>query len=48
MFALRLLSPVLLASGDPHFVMNLTPNPRYPNEEMKARGWRRSIRGVGG
>src|SRR3990167_3301456 len=47
-FSLMLRSPVLLISNEPVFVMDLTPSPDHPEQTLRAQGWRRSIRAVGG
>ena len=47
-FALLVFSPIIRASGKPGKLIDVSPNWKYPDVPMKARGWRRSIRGFGG
>jgi hypothetical protein len=46
-YSLRIFSPVIRRST-PYFIKDITPDYQKPDAPMRARGWRRSIRGIGG
>ena len=47
-YSLRVMSQVIRSTSNPRTIIDVTPDWQTPDVPMKARGWRRSIRGVGG
>ena len=47
-YSLLVFSQVIRDAGNPRVIKDITPDWQKPDVPMKARGWRRSIRGIGG
>jgi hypothetical protein len=47
-YSLRVLSPIIRTANPPRLVLDITPDWQKPDIPLKARGWRRSTRAIGG